>query len=212
MSSRTKLWLLPALLYAAFTFWYTDFGGPLSSDEITSFKGKMIARGAEGEALAGIEKFMRSDTGRQFIMINILDNDETPPKVEGAEAGETADQLMARYMSFMFPALLKRASHPVFMGTAVHRSMDVVGIENAEIWDAGALMRYRSRRTMMEIVANSEQKDSHRFKIAALEKTIAFPVEPGIYLSDPRMLLALILIAVTALLDNVLLSRRLKSP
>lgn len=211
MSSRAKLWLAPALLYALFVFWYTDFGGPLQSEEIAQFKEKMTARGADAQAIAGIERFMNSDTGRQFIMINILDNADNPPDVEGAEPGESADQLMARYMAYMWPALLSRASHPVFMGVAVHTSIDVVGIENAENWDAGALMRYRSRRTLMEIVANAEQKDSHRFKIAALEKTIAFPVEVGLYLSDPRFLLALILVALTALVDNRLLSRRLKA-
>jgi hypothetical protein len=110
----------------------------------------------------------------------------------------------------MFPALLSRASHPIFMGTAVYKSMDIVGIENAEVWDAGALMRYRSRRSLMEIIANAEQKASHRFKVAALEKTIAFPVEVQLSYSDPRFLLALILVALTALLDSFLLKRRLK--
>jgi hypothetical protein len=33
MSSRMKLWLFPALLYAAFVFCYTDLKGPLSAEK-----------------------------------------------------------------------------------------------------------------------------------------------------------------------------------
>ena len=43
----------------------------------------------------------------------------------------------------------------------------------------------------------------HDYKLAALEKTIAYPIETSLYLSDPRFLLALLLIALTALLDSI---------
>ena len=42
----------------------------------------------------------------------------------------------------------------------------------------------------------------HDFKVAALEKTIAYPVETALYLSDPRFLLALILIILGLFLQN----------
>ena len=144
---------------------------------------------------------MRGDTGRQFLMVNLMHMADNPPDVAGAEPGETADQLMARYMNYMWPPLLSRACHPIFMGTSAYQAMDIAGIEGAEIWDQAALMRYRSRRSLMEIIANAEQKDSHRYKIASLEKTIAFPVETVIYLSDPRFLLGIIMLAIVALLD-----------
>ena len=34
--------------------------------------------------------------------------------------------------------------------------------------------------------------DIHLYKIAAMEKTIAFPVDPWFYPGDPRLLLALV--------------------
>ena len=42
----------------------------------------------------------------------------------------------------------------------------------------------------------------HAFKVAAMEKTIAYPVETVIYLSDPRFLLALILIILGLFIQN----------
>ena len=55
----------------------------------------------------------------------------------------------------------------------------------------------------------------HHFKTAALDKTIAYPIEPGLYLGDPRLLLGLALLALTAVMDSWLMARRLagkKSP
>jgi hypothetical protein len=208
MTPRKILWLLPTLFYAVFVFWYTDFGGPLRPEEIATFMTKMQARGVQPRGLAVIEKFMREDSGRQFLMVNIMDYNDSPPDVPGAMPGETAIQLMDRYMAYMWTELLMRACHPTVMGNAIAPALDVVGIENAQVWDAGALMRYRSRRSMMEIIANAAQEESHRFKLAAMNKTIAFPIETKIYLGDARLLLGLMLLSLTALLDGFLLSRK----
>jgi hypothetical protein len=43
----------------------------------------------------------------------------------------------------------------------------------------------------------------HKYKIAALEKTIAFPVENQFYLGDPRLLIGFILLIIGLLLRPV---------
>ena len=144
-------------------------------------------------------------------MLNNLDMADNPSDVEGAQPGESAEQLMNRYMEHMYPELLKRASHPVIFGQAIYSTLDMTGIENTtemKTWTDGALFRYRSRRTFMEIVANPELKGRHEFKLAALNKTIAYPIETSIYLGDLRLLIGLILLSLTALLDNFRLARR----
>ncbi len=208
MSARTIIWLLPALLYALFLLWYTDLKGPLDDAEVDAFLATMTANGSDPELIAFIGKFAREDTGKQFLMVNNIDYSEHPPDVPGAPPGESAEQLMGRYMEHMIPALLTRASHPVLTGSAVYPSMDLVGIEGAESWDTGALFRYRSRRAFLEIVTNPAFKGKHHFKTAALEKTIAYPIEPELYLGDPRVLLGLILLALTALVDLLRTSRQ----
>lgn len=211
MKTRTKLWLVPAFIYAAFTIWYTDFGGPLREEEIQANIDAMRSNGVSEERIARMTGFMQGDTGRQVLMINALDLNPNPPATPGAEPGETGEQLMARYMAHMLPALLRRASHPVLVGDAVFNAIDVVGIDNAEHWQSGGVVRYRSRRTLMDIVTDPTFVDPHHFKIASLAKTIAFPIEPRLYLGDPRLLLALLLVAITALLDIFLLKPARKS-
>jgi hypothetical protein len=201
MTKRKLLWLIPAVFYGLFVIWYTDFGGPLSDEEVDTFVATLQARNANPQTVAKLEGFLRSDTGRQFLMLNALDMNDNPPDVEGAAPGESADQLMGRYMEHMFPELLKRACHPVIMGDAVYTAIDVVGIEGAEQWTGGAFMRYRSRRSFMEIVSNPDIAGKHEYKFAALDKTIAYPVETTLYLGDLRLLLGLALLCITALLD-----------
>ena len=94
------------------------------------------------------------------------------------------------------------------MGSAVYPTMDLVGIEGAENWDQAALFRYRSRRALLEILTNPAFNGKHHFKTAALDKTIAYPIETSLYLGDPRLLLGLIILALTALIDGWRLSRR----
>ena len=201
---RIWIWATPALLYALFVGWYTDFGGPLSDDEIAMYLGRFEAIGFSQERRDRMQRFMESDTGRQFLMLNAIDYADDPPDVPGATPGESAAQLMGRYMEHMFPTLFAHACHPTFMGDAVFRALDLVGVdslETAERWDLGAAFRYRSRRTFLEIVTIPETLDRHAFKIAALDKTIAYPIETQINLGDPRALLGLLLLAVAALAD-----------
>ncbi len=209
-TTRMKLWLFPAAIYALFFVWYTDLGGPLSASEIDKYMATMTANGSDRGTIDMVKRFASADTGRQFLMVNNIEMNKNPPDVEGAEPGESADQLIGRYMQHMFPALLSRASHPVIAGPAVFSAMDLVGIEGAETWDQGALFRYRSRRTFLDIVTNPVFADKHDFKTAALAKTIAYPIEASLYLGDPRLLLGLIVLALTALLDNGMLSAKLR--
>jgi len=208
MSARSRLYVAMTLLYALFFAWYTDLGGPMTDNEIRAVVAAMRTNGAPPDTVSRLERFMREDTGRQFLMVNNLDMNENPPPVAGAAPGESAGQLMARYMQHMFPALLARACHPVLAGEAVFEALDLTGIEGAEDWSSAAVMRYRSRRDMMAIVSDPVFGGEHHFKTAALAKTIAYPIETAFHPGDGRFLLALVLLAIAALLDALWLGRR----
>lgn len=192
------IWGAAALLYVAFFAWYTNLRGPLTPAEIETYVQRMVANGADPERLALMRSFLEQDTGDDFIMVNSILMRERPLQEEGVRPDESADQVLARYMAYMWPALLRRACHPVLAGGAVADALEVWGLENAERWSSAGLMRYRSRRDLMEIAATPEFSGPHEFKIAAIEKTVAFPIEAALQLGDPRLLLALILFGGSA--------------
>ena len=191
MSFTKWTWLVIAITYLGFFSWYTSFNGPLNPQEIEYYIEKV---NATSEELASLRKFMEEDDGRDFVMINIMEMYDTPLQIEGVKPGETTDQVLAKYMEYMFPAMLSKASHPVFRGNAASLlAMDIVNADGMETWTGAAGVRYRSRRDMIEISTNPGFAGRHEFKVAALAKTIAFPVAPFSYLGDPRLILALLL-------------------
>ena len=211
MASRRKLWLRSIVLYALFVSWYTDFGGPLTEAEIQVYIAETEDRdlGGAPSVRGALLEFLRNDTGGQFLMFNAVDLAKNPPPMEGAPPDADGQTLVDLYMEHMIPALLSRASHPVVVGKSVAHSLDLLGIEGAEAWSDGAIMRYRSRRTLIDIIDNPEFYARHDFKLAGLEKTIAYPIEPRIYFGDLRLLLGLFMLAITALLDARLARKEL---
>ena len=193
--TRTRwIWIILTGLYAVFFSWYTSFGGPLSDEEIAHYIALIESRepAPSSERLAMMRKFLEEDTGDDFVMVNVIDLYETPLQIEGVEPGETSDEVLSKYMQYMYPALFARACHPVLFGQAATSAMDLMNADGMEHWTAGAGMRYRSRRDMLEIATNPAFAGSHEFKVAAMRKTIAFPIDPWIQLGDPRILLALL--------------------
>lgn len=200
--NRTRLlWLLLAVVYGAFFSWYTSFSGPLTDDEIEKYMRYFEENQTPTGDLESIRRFMEEDTGDDFAMVNVIELYDTPLQIEGVSPGETSNQVLDKYMEYMYPALFSRACHPVFFGQAASVALDLMNAEGMESWTSGALMRYRSRRDMLEISTNPAFSGSHEFKAAAMAKTIAFPVDPWISLGDPRLLLALVLALVGSLVS-----------
>lgn len=189
-------WAVLIGIWVAFFFWYTSFAGPLTDEEIEHYIGIMQERGgsdATPERLAMMRRWMEEDTGDDFVMVNVIHMRDVPLQVEGVEPGDTSEDVQAKYMEYMWPQLIRRACHPMFFGQAANRAMDLMNADGMATWTAAAGMRYRSRRDLLEIGTNPEFQGRHEFKVASMEKTIAFPVDPWGQLGDPRLVMALTL-------------------
>lgn len=194
MRRSLVLWSILAALYLGFRLWYDGGGGPLTPEEVARYVSVFEARGVEPARVEKMREFLASDTGSDFVMANFIEFQDDPK----------AQQDMDRYMAHMYPALFRRASHPVLAGPVMARALDLWGIENGERWSMVGLVRYRSRRDVMEISTNPAFADAHPFKTAAMAKTIAIPVEPFIQLGSPRWLVAGALLTLGSLLQLAL--------
>ena len=200
---RTWLWGIPAVLWLLFCFWYTNTGGPLSDEEIDAFGALAERAGFTPERVQRLRRFMIEDSGEQFLMVNLLDMADPDPA-----ADLSPEESLARYMEHMFPQLFKRACHPILAGGVVFRALDLAGIEGGEHWSDVGVIRYRSRRDIMEIALNPVFNGKHGFKIAALEKTIAVPVEPQMNLGDLRLISFFGLFFLVVVADALVYRRR----
>ena len=213
--TRTR-WIQVVLfaVWAVFSGWYTSFGGPLTDEEIAHYVSLAETREpkATKEDVERMRRFMEEDTGDDFVMLNFVDSYDTPLSIEGVEPGESSEEVAAKYMAYMWPALLARGCHPVLGGSAANTAMDLMNADGMEAWDLGVAMRYRSRRDLLEIASNPAFAPAHKFKVASMQKTIAFPIDPWFQLGDPRLVLGLVLALIGCALGWREASRRAPSP
>lgn len=207
-SVRLWVWVVPFIFYALFWLWYTPLSGPMTEVEIEDVVASLEARNADAETIERMRTFFEDDDGGSFVMVNIMDQKSDPIDLPATGPGAPAEDLLNHYMEYMWPSLFSRASHPLFMGVSVSNAMDIVGIDGAEHWETSAMMRYRSRRDMWEISSHPSFGERHIYKVAALEKTIAFPVTPQLILSDLRFILLLLMLAILGIVDALVFRRR----
>lgn len=177
--------------YGLFWAWYSARRKPLTADEVEAYMAKLSASGRSGPALERVRAFLQADTGRSFVMVNLIKLRAQPePMPPGGPT--TSAAVLERYTSQFLPALLRRAGHPILTGKATGDALEVWGVSEGETWTNVGLVRYRSRRDMIEEVTKADFEASHPYKIAAIEKTIAVPADPWVYAGDPRLLLGLL--------------------
>jgi len=198
MRPSLALWVGVALLYAGFLLWYDGGGGPLTPQEVERYVSILEERGTDPARIAELREFLANDSGSDFVMANFIQF------ADRAEAREELD----RYMAHMYPALFARACHPVLAGPVVGPALDRWGIENGAHWSLVGLVRYRSRRDLIEIATNPAFRDAHSHKTAAIQRTIAVPMEPFLLLGSPRWLVAGALLLAGAGIQSVLRRRR----
>ena len=190
---KHRLFLIFLTTYTIFFAWYSNLNKPLTDTEVENYLNILQKSSSNQESLDAINKFLSNDDGKQFIMVNLLSYSDNPPLLEKTEGAKNGKELVDYYTSFMFKEMFTRASHPVIFGSVVGPSIEVIGMQNARSWDEVGLIRYRSRRDMMEIIINPEFQNRHAYKIGGLERTIASPMQPSIFI-DGRFIFFLMLL------------------
>lgn len=196
------VWLGGVILYALFILWYHNWRGALRPNEIEALLKRLDDNPtATPERKAVFEKFMREDKGREFLMLNLIQFPKD--KVAHPDTGEMmrgADLLQDYFRPFMWQ-ILRRAGHPAYQGLIKAGYVEDWGVEPNPGWQVCGLIRYRSRRDIMELVVNPAFSAIHGYKQKALLATLAMPVEKmnGFMLS-PTIWVGLLLLSVCSLL------------
>jgi len=191
------------ILYGAFLIWYGGRGKPLSQTEVDTFLVEVCKRAGKEEKtetdtqlLQELCELAKNDDGREYYMVNLLKFRKKALYPEGSPFGDDPMAANNRYNLFIMPQLLKYGGHPVFASKVMGR---FIHPENADDWDQVAMVRYRSRRDMLKMVAGAAGSGEGIHKWAALEKTQVFPVKTFMNLIFVRATVAVILFAILML-------------
>ena len=186
-----EIWIAAILVYAAFWCWYVGFRRKITSTEAEETM-KIIDRAGHmtSKQRESISNFLANDDGRDFVMVNLL---------ELKKPVRESRKKLGTYQKVFLGALLRKAGHPVMIATAASGNIENVACEHADDWMAAGMIRYRSRRDLMEMLPSTIGSEHHGLKLAALEKTFAFPASPWFMLGGPRVVVALGVALVAAL-------------
>ena len=181
--SAVMIWIIAALAYAAFWLWYVGFQKKITPQEVET--GMRIFDHDDSwtpNQIEHLRSFLLADDGKDFVMVNLLHLKS--PKKESLEKLNT-------YQKIFLGSLLRKAGHPVMVARAASGNVENVACSHADDWSAAAMIRYRSRRDLMEILPATIGSEHHELKLGSLEKTFAFPAAPWFMFGGPKVVVAL---------------------
>lgn len=194
------IWVGAAVAYAAFSLWYWNWRGPLSQEEIAAGLAALERTGNhDAEIVAEMRGFLEADDGREFLMLNLLRLQPGPVTPPGGGAPVPAPELLQRYSGPFLGTLLGRAGHPALLGRAASGYLERWGVEKNPGWTVGGAIRYRSRRDLLAMATLPEFEAIHAYKIAGLANTLAFPIQPMVWVVGPALVAPLAFTLLAAL-------------
>lgn len=140
-------------------------------------------RAAEDGRAATLIDFFLSDDGRPFFMINLNALPEHTTHTQKAER---------TYASYMAPRLLSRASYPALSIEPKVTLNNSLGAD-LEAIERLVVVRYRSRRDFLEIIATPEFRDAAEHKFASLDGWYSAPASVKPVVSLPQLVLILLI-------------------
>jgi hypothetical protein len=171
--------------YAAFLAWHQPLRGPLTELEVRAAFGDRYSpmREAKDGRAATLIDFFLSDDGRPFFMINL---NALPEHTAHTQKAERA------YASYMAPRLLSRASYPVLSTEPIVMLNNSLGTD-LEAIERLVVVRYRSRRDFLEIIATPEFREAVEHKSVSLDGWYSAPASVNPVVSLPQLVLILLI-------------------
>ncbi|NQZ96601.1 MAG: hypothetical protein HRU01_08830 [Myxococcales bacterium] len=198
-----------AVTYAVFWLWYGGSGTPLTSGEVDAYLAKLEEIAARSEhsdphTREAFRTLLREDDGNEYYMVNLMKYREKAEYPPGYDYDDDVEAAADRYSAAVVAPLLVRGSLPILLADQVGTFLDFDG---ADRWDQVGIVRYRSRRDMIEFALSLGEKDLGIHKRASIEKTHVFPAVPIIDFVFVRGLVAVVLVAIGVALHFLLRAR-----
>ncbi len=184
------------LTFLAALYWYTWSASPLTEAEIDSYIAAIAAQdqvpGHEHD-LVSLKRFLAEDDGLPFYTVNLYKFHTRADYPSDADFEGSGRDAFDRFSNVMVRLLIARASHPIFGSDWV--------FAGGTGWDRIVIVRYRSRRDIVDIFASPEFEAASLHKWAGLRENGRMLVQglhiPAAYL--PIGLLSLFIAVSVAL-------------
>lgn len=154
-----------ASLFGGLILWYQPgLEDPLTGLQIQDYLSRI---GAQSQAPGGrhnledLKKLMEKDDGKPIYTVNLYQFREVADYPENSGYEGTGSEAYERFSKLVVPLMLERGSHPIFGSSWNDASSN---------WDRVVVVRYRSRKDLMDMFATDAFADASLHKWASIEK------------------------------------------
>ena len=194
--SAIGIWGTALIVYGLFWWWYVGFRQKITPAEVDETMALFKNDGTWTEQQReNLRNFLANDDGKDFVMVNLL--------LLNKPVAESRKNLN-KYQKIFLGSLLRKAGHPVLIARAASGNVENVASDQDEGWGAAGMIRYRSRRDLMEILPATIGSEHHGLKLAAVERTFAFPASPWFLFGGPKLLAPMAIALVAAFIQLAL--------
>ncbi len=156
--------LAGGVIFLALMYWYQWNASPLSDADVDDYMNRIEAQSQTPGGrhdLPALRKFLSEDDGRPIYTVNLYkfhDVADYPVSLGLTGSGEEAYN---RFSSVMIKLMAVRGSHPVFGSSWSDQT-------NGD-WDRIVIVRYRSRRDLVDLFATQEFAEASLHKWASIK-------------------------------------------
>lgn len=179
-----------ALIVLALMYWYQWSARTLTPSEVDAYMAVIETQtqnpGGRHD-LPALRKFLEQDDGQPVYTVNLYSFLETADYLEDSEFSGTGEEAYDRFSSVMIPLMIKRGSHPIYGSSWADRANSA--------WDRVVIVRYRSRRDLVDLFATDAFAEASVHKWASLRGHERMLVQ-ALHIPDGRYLIALIALIV----------------
>jgi len=144
--------------------WYQWSARTLTPSEIDDYMGTIEAQtqipGARHDLVA-LRAFLESDDGAPVYTVNLYRFHQVAEYPEGSDLSGTGEEAYDRFAQNMVPLMVRRGSHPIFGSNWADTAHNQ--------WDRVVIVRYRSRRDLVDLFATDAFADASMHKWASLK-------------------------------------------
>lgn len=195
---------LGVVIFIASMTWYQWSAHPLTDSEVDSYMATIEAQrqkpGARHDLLA-LRNFLASDDGKPIYTVNLYQFHAIANYADQSEFSGSGRDAYDRFSKVMIKLMIQRGSHPIFGSQWTH------GVNSQ--WDRIVIIRYRSRRDLVDLFATDAFADASQHKWASLRKHDRMLVQ-ATHIPDGKfaiMLIAILISAGSYLLGRLLFTR-----
>jgi len=189
-----KLALVLLIVFGAFWTWQTPgwWRGPLTLDEVDhhlALMAKNLAMPADekAEVLARLRAWALADDGKPVFMLNLMRYYPQLRQFEGApEFAGTPLEANAYYEEEVKPLALAGGVYPLFAGMTQGENI-IEHTAQLDDWSRVIVMRYPSRRAVLELFADPAYAPYEPYKMMALQVVLT-PVHGDLVVPELRWL------------------------